>query len=86
MIDNRIKKAITNYIDVQRDYNYLGMLSNKRINSNDMRLLNGNHIRIYYEEGRIERNGEVIATIKKRFASRKTNGTYKELKPIINYL
>ena len=86
MIDNRIKQAITNYFDVQRDYNYLGMLSNKRINPNDIRMLNNNHIRIFSVGGRIEKNGEVIATITKRYASRKTNGTYRELKPMITYL
>ena len=86
MLDNKIKRAINNYIDVQREYNYLGMLSNKRINPNDLRVLNNNRIRIFYESGRIEQHGEVIATIKKRYAARKTNGCYKELKPIINYI
>lgn len=85
MIDNRIKQAINNYIDVQREYNNVGMFS-KQINKNVIRLLYSNHIRVFYEKGIIEQNGRTIATITKRYASRKKNGCYKELKPIINYI
>lgn len=85
-IDKQMKETIKNYCLVLIDNSNFGMFSQKRHNFNDLRKFKDNNIIVNYEKGEVLQNGLKIATIQKRYATKKTMGMYKELKPVITYL
>lgn len=85
-LNKQIKDAIMNYCLVVIDNENFGIFSQKRHNFNELRKLKDNNIVVNYEKGEVLQNGLKIATIQKRYATRKTMGMYKQLKPVLTYL
>jgi hypothetical protein len=85
-LNKQIKDAIMDYCLVVIDNLNFGMFSQRRHNFNDLRKFKDNNIVVNYEKGEVLQNGLKIATIQKRYATRKTMGMYKQLKPVLTYL
>ena len=88
-MEKNLKKAIKNVLATRIDRANYGMLSTKKNNPIDLRLLWENNIDIhfgYYDKGFngqknvIVQNNEIVAKIKPRY------GKYKELQPTIEWL
>lgn len=79
-----LKNAILNKIlaDIDRENN--GMLSAARVNFSDLSLLRRENVT--FRNNDIFKDGVIIAHIKRRYAAKKVNGAYKQLKPIIEYM
>lgn len=86
-----VLKAIKNILKVKIDYSNYGMLSCERIDHADILTLERNGIVIYFERkyngvyNAIVKENEVIGVIKQRYATKKINGMYKQLQPVIEW-
>lgn len=85
-MNKNITQAIENLCMVAIDNKNYGIFATKKTTPKDVRLLWQNGIRVNYEDGEITQNGTIIAKIEKRYAARKVNGMYKQLKPKIVFI
>ena len=82
MITKEIKNAVMELLTVSIKNGNDG--SFYQISWKSARVLGQNGIKV--KTYSVERNGEKIAEIKRRYSSRKSCGCYRELKPQINWL
>lgn len=80
MIKNAVMESLMCGIDVA---NY-GMRSTKILSDYSFGILMNNRIRIHKDK--VFKDGIEVATIERRYSSRKTCGNYKELKPKVTWL
>lgn len=87
-ITKELKNAVLDSVMHQIDRSNNGMLSRYKVSASNMLLLYKNNIRVSLDKCIVynEETNEVIAKIKRKFSSRKTNLCYKELKPTIEYV
>lgn len=79
-MEKRILEALQRVIEVQTDSNNYGMLSTKKYRFDDIKILKNAGVN-WSDGNTITQNGKPILKIDRRYAARKINGMYKELKP-----
>ena len=88
-ITKQIKDAVLDLVMSRIDCKNYGMLSNYRLNCRTNEVLHDNNIKVTGKlctTDEVTQNGNLIAKIKYRYASRKINGMYKMLIPLITYI
>lgn len=87
-----ILTAIKNNLKVKVDRANYGVMSREKLNDQQQLLLYREKIEIYFERryngvyNAIAQNGRIIGIIKQRYATKKINGMYKQLQPIIEWI
>lgn len=94
-MNKELQRAIKEVLKARIDKENHGMMVTKKVSHQDLRLLFDNEIDIYHgynskgfngKNNVIVQRDKIIAIIKPRYASKKVNGMYKELTPIIEWL
>lgn len=84
MIKNAIKNAVMESLMCDIDVANYGMRSAKRLSDYSFGILMNN--KIWIHKDKVFKDGIEVATIERRYSSRKTCGNYKELKPKVTWL
>lgn len=83
-MERTIKNAVMEKLECDIDRENYGIYSTKRMTDNTFSLLAKNGIQIC--EDKVLKCGIEVANIERRYASRKSCGMYKELKPRVTWL
>lgn len=79
----QIEAAIIDSLMTMIDRSNYGMCSNRHTKDSSFKILDDEHIKIYRRENIVTKDGEPFYKINNRYATRKVNGMYKELKPVL---
>lgn len=83
-IIEEIKAAVMDTLERQIAYSNDGMRASYRASNRSISLLVRNGVRIAGDT--VTQNGEPLFKIHRRYAARKTQGCYRELKPTLEYI
>lgn len=78
-----IKQAIMDYLKERIAYENDGMMSGYKMNPQSSMIIWRNKIKV--AENAVYMDGLQVATIRRRYAARKTNGCYRQLNPVVEY-
>ena len=80
-MDKKILDAVWDVLMGQVDSNNYGMMGTYKVKFSNVALLRKENISVSLDRAVVEKNGQAVYKIQRKYAAKKVNGMYSELKP-----